>query len=90
MNNILQIKDMHKTFGTKKVLKGIDLNVVEGKCTAIFGLSGGGKSTIIKLIVGLLKPTSGDIIFQDTKNIANMDEKDLRGIRKDIGFLFPS
>jgi len=90
MNNILQIKDMHKTFGTKKVLKGIDLNVVEGKCTAIFGLSGGGKSTIIKLIVGLLKPTSGDIIFQDTKNIANMDEKDLRGIRKDIGFLFQS
>ena len=90
MNNILQIKNMHKTFGAKKVLKGVDLNIVEGKCTAIFGLSGGGKSTIIKHIVGLLKPTSGDIIYNETSNIANMNEKDLRNLRKEIGFLFQS
>jgi len=90
MNNILQIKDMHKTFGTKKVLKGVTLDIVQGKCTAIFGLSGGGKSTIIKHIVGLLKPTSGDIIYDNDKNIANMDENELRDVRKDIGFLFQS
>jgi len=90
MNNILQIKDMHKTFGTKKVLKGITLDIVQGKCTAIFGLSGGGKSTIIKHIVGLLKPTSGDIIYDNDKNIATMDENELRDVRKDIGFLFQS
>ena len=68
MNNIIEIKNMHKTFGTKKVLKGVDLNIVQGKCTAIFGLSGGGKSTIIKHIVGLLRPTSGDIIYDGNKN----------------------
>ena len=90
MNNILQIKDMHKTFGTKKVLKGVTLDIVQGKCTAIFGLSGGGKSTIIKHIVGLLKPTSGDIIYDNDKNIATMDENELRDVRKDIGFLFQS
>ena len=90
MNNILQIKDMHKTFGTKKVLQGVNLNIIKGKCTAIFGLSGGGKSTIIKHIVGLLKPTSGDIIYEDSKNIATMNEKELRALRKEVGFLFQS
>ena len=90
MNNILQIKNMHKTFGTKKVLQGVDLNIVQGKCTAIFGLSGGGKSTIIKHIVGLLKPTSGDIIFQNKYNISTMNEKELRNLRKEVGFLFQS
>ena len=90
MNSILQIKNIHKTFGTKKVLQGVNLDIVHGKCTAIFGLSGGGKSTIIKHIVGLLKPTSGDIIYENNKNIANMNENELRNLRKEVGFLFQS
>jgi phospholipid/cholesterol/gamma-HCH transport system ATP-binding protein len=90
MTNILQIKDMHKTFGSKKVLQGVKLDIVQGKCTAIFGLSGGGKSTIIKHIVGLLKPTSGDIIYENSKNIALMNENELRTLRKEVGFLFQS
>lgn len=86
---MIKIRNLHKYFGKKKVLNGVNLDIVEGKCTAIFGLSGGGKSTIIKHIVGLLKPTSGDIIFQN-KNIATMDDDELREVRKDIGFLFQS
>lgn len=87
--SMIQIRDLHKYFGEKKVLNGVNLDIVDGKCTAIFGLSGGGKSTIIKHIVGLLRPTKGEILF-DGKNIASMDELDLRSIRKDIGFLFQS
>ena len=86
---MIQIRDLHKYFGEKKVLNGVNLDIVDGKCTAIFGLSGGGKSTIIKHIVGLLRPTKGEILF-DGKNIASMDELGLRSIRKDIGFLFQS
>jgi len=88
-NTILEIIDLHKTFGTKKILKGVNLKIVEGKCTAIFGLSGGGKSTIIKHIVGLLKATSGEIIYKD-KNIFSLSEKELREVRKSLGFLFQS
>ena len=91
MNNdiIIEIKDLHKTFGSKEILKGVNLELKKGKCTAIFGLSGGGKSTIIKHIVGLLKPTSGNILYKN-KDIAIMDDKELRQTRKNLGFLFQS
>jgi phospholipid/cholesterol/gamma-HCH transport system ATP-binding protein len=87
--SVIKIKNLHKYFGSKKVLNGVDLDIVEGKCTAIFGLSGGGKSTIIKHIVGLLKPTSGEIFFNG-KEITSFSEKELRETRKEIGFLFQS
>ena len=89
LNNILEIKDLHKAFGDKKILKGINLELKEGKCTAIFGLSGGGKSTIIKHIVGLLAPDKGEILYQD-KDIVTLSEKELREVRKNLGFLFQS
>jgi len=86
---MIKIKNLHKYFGEKKVLKGVNLEIKEGKCTAIFGLSGGGKSTIIKHIVGLLKPTSGEIWFEG-KDIGKLDDKQLREVRKNLGFLFQS
>lgn len=86
---LIKIRNLHKYFGEKKVLNGVDLDIIEGKCTAIFGLSGGGKSTIIKHIVGLLKPTSGEIIFEN-QDITKLNETDLRQVRKNIGFLFQS
>ncbi|MDX9744334.1 MAG: ATP-binding cassette domain-containing protein, partial [Arcobacteraceae bacterium] len=88
-DNIIKIKNLKKIFGTKEILKDVNLEIVTGKCTAIFGLSGGGKSTIIKHIVGLLKPTSGEIFFNG-KEITNLSEKELREVRKEIGFLFQS
>lgn len=86
---MIQIKNLKKIFGTKEILKDVNLEIKEGKCTAIFGLSGGGKSTIIKHIVGLLKPTSGEIWYNG-KDIAKLDVAGLREVRKDIGFLFQS
>ncbi|MCI0500331.1 MAG: ABC transporter ATP-binding protein [Epsilonproteobacteria bacterium] len=88
-DSIIKIRNLKKVFGTKEILKDINLDIVTGKCTAIFGLSGGGKSTIIKHIVGLLKPTSGEIFYNEN-DIGKMSEKELRDVRKDIGFLFQS
>ena len=84
---IIEIKHLRKVFGTKEVLKDVNLIFPKGSTTVILGLSGSGKSTIIKHIVGLMKPTQGDI-FVDGVNVATCNEEKLRAVRKEIGFLF--
>lgn len=86
---MIQFNNLHKSFGERQILKGVDLNIVEGKTTVIFGVSGGGKSTIIKHIVGLLAPDDGGIVV-DGKQIVGCNEKEMRAIRKEVGFLFQS
>ncbi len=86
---MIEIKGLKKSFGSKHVLKGVDLTIPKGKTTVILGLSGGGKSTIIKHIVGLLKPDEGEI-WVDGEEISHADAKELRRIRKKVGFLFQS
>jgi phospholipid/cholesterol/gamma-HCH transport system ATP-binding protein len=85
--NIIEIKHLRKSFGTKVVLKDVNLNVPKGSTVVILGLSGQGKSTIIKHIVSLLKPDSGEIIV-DGIDVAKADEKGIYETRKKIGFLF--
>lgn len=86
---MIEFKGLCKAFGKREILKGVDLNIVRGKTTVILGVSGGGKSTTIKHIVGLLKPDAGDIIV-DGQSIANANEEEMRAIRKEVGFLFQS
>ena len=86
---MIYFKNLYKSFGKREILKGIDLHIVKGKTTVILGVSGGGKSTIIKHIVGLLQPDKGEIIV-DGEEIVGSDEKTLRAIRKEVGFLFQS
>ncbi len=86
---MIEIKNLHKSFGKKEILRGVNLKVKKGATTVIFGLSGSGKSTIIKHIVGLLKADSGEIIV-DGHNITNLDGQELLELRKKIGFLFQS
>jgi phospholipid/cholesterol/gamma-HCH transport system ATP-binding protein len=86
---MIEIKGLKKSFGPKEVLKGVDLTIPKGKTTVILGLSGGGKSTIIKHIVGLLKPDEGEI-WIDGEEISRADEEQIRAIRKKVGFLFQS
>lgn len=86
---MIRFENIHKRFGKREILKGVDLEIEQGKTTVIFGVSGGGKSTIIKHIVGLLKPDSGTITYKDIR-IDNIDESTLREVRKKIGFLFQS
>ncbi len=78
---------MHKSFGPKEVLKGLSFSIEEGKVCIVMGPSGTGKSTVIKHIVGLLKPTSGEIIVEGI-HVENADEETLLKIRKQVGFAF--
>ncbi len=84
---MIEIKHLKKVFGSKVVLKDVNLNIYENKITYILGLSGQGKSTVIKHIVGLLKPTSGEVLV-DGVDVGKADIKTLYEIRKKIGFTF--
>jgi phospholipid/cholesterol/gamma-HCH transport system ATP-binding protein len=86
---MIEIKNLKKSFGTREVLKGVNLNIVPNKVTVIFGFSGGGKSTIIKHIVRLLSSDSGTVLV-DNEDITKVSIKRLYEIRKKIGFLFQS
>lgn len=86
-NPIIKIQHLRKVFGTKEVLKDVNMIFPQGSTTVILGLSGSGKSTIIKHIVGLMKATSGEI-WVDGVNVSACDEQELRAVRKNIGFLF--
>ena len=82
---MLEIKNLEKNFGEKRVLKGINLTVNKGDIIGIIGPSGCGKSTLLRCINLLEKPTSGEIIFED-KSIQN--SKHILDIRRKIGMVF--
>jgi len=86
---MIEFKNLHKSFGDREILKGIDLHIAKGKTTVILGVSGGGKSTIIKHLVGLLKADRGEIYIEDAL-LQPDNEKQMRSLRKEIGFLFQS
>jgi len=86
---MIRFENVTKSFGKREILKGVNLEIERGKTTVIFGVSGGGKSTIIKHIVGLLKPDNGTITV-DGVRVDNADETTLRAIRTKVGFLFQS
>ena len=84
---MLEIKKLNKSFNNKKVLKNINLNVVEGDRLAIIGPSGCGKSTLLRCINLLEKPDSGNILFEGVDLINN---NKLNEIRRHIGMVFQS
>ena len=86
---MIEIIDLKKSFGNKEVLRGVNLNIEEGKTNVIIGASGCGKSVLLKHIVGLLKPDEGRILI-DGEDISKMTEKEIYAIRKKFGFLFQS
>ena len=84
---VIAVVDLHKSFGTQKVLNGISLAVKRGETLAVLGRSGTGKSVLLRLIIGLEKPDLGSILLhgQDISGLA-LDQKG--EIRKKMGFLF--
>lgn len=84
---MIRLTGLHKSFGTKQVLKGLDLSVQKGENRVIIGGSGSGKSVILKHIIGILKPDAGDVII-DGVNINSLDENELYETRKKFGMLF--
>ncbi len=84
---MIEIVNLHKSFGGKKVLNGINLNIEKGETIAIIGKSGCGKSVLIKHIVGLLYPDDG-FVKVEGHVVSELNTKDLYEIRKKFGFLF--
>lgn len=84
---IIKINNLFKAFHDHEVLKGVSLDIDEGKITTVIGKSGTGKSVLLKNIIGILKPDSGEIFYRDSK-INDMKPQELLEFRKKIGYLF--
>lgn len=84
---IIRLVDVHKAFGDLVVLDGVSLDIPRGRTTAIIGPSGTGKSVLIKHIVGLLEPDSGEVWVGDV-DMARASEREKYAVRKRFGMLF--
>jgi len=83
----IEFRDVHLSFEDKKILNGISFTVRRGETKVILGRSGGGKSTTIRLILGLLKPDSGQILI-DGEDITGYSEIEMMNVRAKIGMVF--
>jgi phospholipid/cholesterol/gamma-HCH transport system ATP-binding protein len=86
-NRILDIKNLHKSFGDKKVIDGVDLSLFSKENLVVLGKSGTGKSVIMKCIVRLMDPDEGSITVFDT-DVLNCSERELNAVRTRVGYLF--
>ncbi|MDC1431117.1 ATP-binding cassette domain-containing protein [Bacteroidia bacterium] len=84
---MIELKDVRKSFNGVEVLKGISTKFETGKVNLVIGSSGHGKSVMMKCMVGLLSPTSGNV-FYDDRDFTNLEYFELREVRKEIGMLF--
>ncbi len=84
---MIEIKNLHKSFGNNNVLRGVNLTIETGEAIVIIGKSGCGKSVLLKHIVGLIIPDSGFIKVED-QTVNELNIKDLYKLRKKFGFLF--
>ncbi len=86
---LVQIRDLHFARGTRAIFAGVDIDIQRGKITAIMGPSGTGKTTLLRLIGGQLRPSSGSILV-DGKDVAKLKRGELYQLRKRMGMLFQS
>ena len=84
---MIKVENLYKGFDGTPVLKDINVVYEPGKCNMIIGASGSGKTVLLKNLIGLLEPDSGDISFGDRK-LSSMTDTEKRMLRKDIGVLF--
>ncbi|HEX8296690.1 MAG TPA: ABC transporter ATP-binding protein [Chthoniobacteraceae bacterium] len=86
---MISVRKLTKSLGTQQVLRGIELEVKRGDTCVVLGRSGGGKSVLLKHLIGLLKPTSGEV-WVDGEEISQLPERRLGALRKKVGILFQS
>ena len=86
-NAKIELRNVHKRFGSKVVLDGINLTVPKGESLVVIGGSGTGKSVMIKCVLGIIRPDSGEI-FVDGKNVLKMDTSEREKVLRKFGMLF--
>ena len=85
--SVISLQGLELAFGEKKVLQGVDLEVKKGETMAVIGPSGTGKSTILKVLIGLLEPTGGKVLIEG-RDVSRQTEEEWNEIRKHIGMVF--
>lgn len=84
---MIETRNLRKNFKSQVVLDGVSLRIENGESVTIIGRSGGGKSVLLKHLIGLLQPDSGDVLI-DGENIVGMNERQLLRVRRKFGMLF--
>jgi phospholipid/cholesterol/gamma-HCH transport system ATP-binding protein len=84
---LIQLLDVYKTFGDNKVLMGTNLSIFEGQVTTIIGKSGGGKSVLLKHIIGLMEPDSGKILFRG-RALSEMQKSEKKAFKRKFSYVF--
>jgi len=84
---MIEIKNISKTFGDKNILNGITATIETGKCNLVIGASGSGKSVMTKVMVGLIHPEEGDVLY-DGMSMINSEKEEQKVLRQQIGMLF--
>ncbi len=84
---MIEVRDLSKSFGSHSILEGVSFSIEKGESITIIGRSGGGKSVLLKHLIGLLKPDSGEVII-DGEPIVRMDERELLRVRSKFGMVF--
>jgi phospholipid/cholesterol/gamma-HCH transport system ATP-binding protein len=84
---MIQAVDVHRSFGRQQVLKGVNLRIPRGEILVIIGQSGSGKSVMLRLLIGLLRPNRGQVIIEDT-DLTQLSGRQLDRVRERFGMLF--
>lgn len=85
---VIELKDFKKRFGAKVVHNGVSFTVNKGECLGLIGGSGAGKSVLLRSLIGLEKPDSGQVIFEGDTKVNELNEDQLIEVRKKIGYAF--
>jgi phospholipid/cholesterol/gamma-HCH transport system ATP-binding protein len=86
---MIEVRDVKKRFGTHSILDGVSFRIEKGESVVIIGRSGGGKSVLLKHLIGLLKPDAGQVLIEG-EDIVPMNERQLLHVRRKFGMLFQS
>ena len=84
---MIEVRQLKKHFGTQLILDGVNLQIDSGQSAVIIGRSGGGKSELLKHLIGLLQPDAGDVLV-DGESITHMNERQLLRVREKFGMVF--
>ncbi len=84
---LIQFQNVFKSFGENRVLRGVDLDIYRGQVTTIIGKSGVGKSVMLKLIIGLMQPDSGTILF-DGRPLTDFNKKEKKALKQRLSYMF--